>query len=77
MGLPVLAALEQGIPVISVKENRNLMRNELAALPWADGQLLPVDNYWEAAGVLSALRAGIDPAAVRRPIPPSPVQWRL
>ena len=46
VGLPVLAALEQGIPVISVKENRNLMRNELAALPWADwatasgGQLL-------------------------------------
>jgi hypothetical protein len=77
VGLPVLAALEQGIPVISVKENRNLMRNELAALPWAEGQLLPVDNYWEAAGVISALRAGIDPAAVRRPIPPSPVQRRL
>ena len=77
VGLPVLAALEQGIPVISVKENRNLMRNNLADLPWAKGQLIPVDNYWEAAGVISALRAGIDPAAVRRPIPLSPVHWHL
>jgi len=27
VGLPRLAALEQGIPVIAVKENRNRMRN--------------------------------------------------
>ena len=77
VGLPVLAALEQGIPVIAVKENRNLMRNDLADLPWAEGQFIPVDNYWEAAGVISALRAGIDPAAVRRPIPLAPVNWHL
>ena len=29
VGLPVLAALQQGIPVIAVKENRNIMKNEL------------------------------------------------
>ena len=69
VGLPTLAALEQGIPVIAVRENRNLMRNDLRSLPWADGQLHVVENYWEAAGVMSALRAGIDPDAVRRPIP--------
>ena len=34
----------------------------------AEGQLYVVENYWEAAGVMSALRAGIDPDAVRRPI---------
>ena len=69
VGLPTLAALEQGIPVIAVRENRNLMRNDLRSLPWAEGQLYVVENYWEAAGVMSALRAGIDPDAVRRPIP--------
>ena len=68
LGLPTLAALEQGIPVIAVKENKNLMKNDLSALPWAKGQLHIVENYWEAAGVLSALRAGIDPSSVRRPL---------
>ena len=68
LGLPTLAALEQGIPVIAVRENINLMKNDLEALPWADGQLHIVENYWEAAGVLSALRTGIEPAAVRRPL---------
>ncbi|MCH8988231.1 MAG: DUF3326 domain-containing protein [Chloroflexi bacterium] len=68
LGLPTFAALEQGIPVIAVKENRNLMKNDLTALPWAKGQLHIVENYWEAAGVLGALRAGIDPLAARRPL---------
>ncbi|MCZ6672443.1 MAG: DUF3326 domain-containing protein [Verrucomicrobia bacterium] len=68
LGLPTLAALEQGIPVIAVKENQNLMQNDLAALPWAPGQLRTVENYWEAVGVMSALRAGIAPESVRRPL---------
>ena len=67
LGLPTFAALEQGIPVIAVRENTNLMKNDLTALPWAIGQLHIVENYWEAAGVLAALKAGIDPVAVRRP----------
>ena len=68
LGLPTFAALEQGIPVIAVQENVNLMKNDLEALPWARGQLHIVDNYWEAAGVLSAIRTGIEPSAVRRPL---------
>ena len=68
LGLPTIAALEQGIPVIAVKENENLMKNDLTALPWAKGQLHLVENYWEAAGVLGALRTGIDPMSVRRPL---------
>src|SRR5262249_667706 len=68
LGLPTLAALEQGIPVIAVRENTNLMRNDLEALPWAAGQFLSVANYWEAAGVLCALKAGIAPESVRRPL---------
>ena len=70
LGLPTLAALEQGIPVIAVRENANLMKNDLRELPWKQGQLHIVENYWEAAGVLAALRAGIEPAAARRPLQP-------
>ena len=68
LGLPTLAALEQGIPVIAVRENNNLMQNDLTALPWATGQLHMVENYWEAAGVIAAMRAGIAPESVRRPL---------
>src|SRR5713226_1848779 len=68
LGLPTLAALEQGIPMIAVHENFNLMKNDLSALPWAPGQFHQVDNYWEVVGVIAAMRAGIDPASVRRPL---------
>ena len=68
VGLPTLAALEQGIATIAVRENRNLMSNDLTELPWSAGQLHIVENYWEAAGVMAALRAGVDPTAVRRPL---------
>ena len=74
LGLPTFAALEQGIPVIAVRENLNLMKNDLEALPWASGQLHIVENYWEAAGVLSAIRTGIDPSAVRRPLRSVPLE---
>jgi hypothetical protein len=72
IGLPTLAALQQGIPVIAVRENRNLMRNDLSNLPWNEGQLHIVENYWEAAGVMAALRAGMSPNSVRRPLGPVP-----
>jgi len=68
LGLPTFAACEQGIPVIAVRENKNIMKNDLASLPWRDGQLFVVENYWEAVGVIQALRAGVWPASVRRPI---------
>ena len=68
LGLPTLAALEQGIPVIAVKENRNLMRNELAALPWKPGQYFEAESYLEASGVINALKAGIEIGTLRRPL---------
>ena len=69
IGLPTLAALAQGIPVIAVKGNKNAMRNDLATLPWRRDQLFQVENYWEAAGVMMALRSGVPPAqyAARSP----------
>ena len=74
LGLPTLAALEQGIPVIEVAENANLMRNDLSALPWRQGQFHRVANYWEAAGVMAALKAGLNPVSVRRPLASVPVE---
>jgi hypothetical protein len=69
LGLPTLAALEQGIPVIAVHGNTNLMRNDLSALPWAPGQFIRVENYLEAAGTLAAIKDGIAPSALVRPLP--------
>ena len=74
VGLPTLAALYQNIPVIAVRENRNRMRNDLSRLPLAPGQLHFVDNYLEAAGLIMAMRAGICPASVRRPLESTPVE---
>lgn len=67
LGLPTLAALEQGIPVVEVA-NKNLMNNDLASLPWADGQFHRASSYLEATGLLAALRAGIAPSSTRRPL---------
>ena len=68
VGLPTLAALEQGIPVVAVRENTNLMRNDLTMFPWQKDQFFLVENYWEAVGVVAALKAGLVPGAVRRPL---------
>jgi len=68
IGLPTLAALEQNIPVIAVKENKNRMQNKLEELPFAQGKLFVVENYLEAAGVMNALKSGVAPESVRRPL---------
>ena len=74
VGLPTLAAMQQGIPVIAVRENNNLMRNDLTELPWPPGQLHIVENYWEAVGVMSALRSGVSPKSLRRPLAATQVE---
>jgi len=72
LGLPVLAALAQGIPVVVVTENKNLMRNDLRELFGAQAGVLNLvldaQNYLEAAGLCSLLKSGVDVATVRRPI---------
>ncbi|KKM10649.1 high light inducible protein [Clostridiales bacterium PH28_bin88] len=68
VGLPTLAALEQGIPVIAVRENKNLMQNKLEELPFAPGKLFIADNYLEAVGLMNALKAGVASESVRRPL---------
>ncbi len=73
LGLPTLAAIEQGIPVIAVRENHNRMKNDLTTLPFKPGKLFIVDNYLEAVGVMTALKAGVSTESVRRPLPPTKV----
>ena len=68
LGLPTLAALEQGIPVIAVEENKNVMKNDLSALPWQPHQFFKVNNYLEAVGVIIALKEGLALESLKRPI---------
>jgi hypothetical protein len=70
VGLPTLAAVEQGIPVVAVRNNTNLMRNDLRSLPFRPGQLQYAANYYEAAGIMAAMKAGVAPAALARPMQP-------
>lgn len=74
VGLPTLAAVEQGIPIVAVRANANLMRNDLKSLPLRPGQLHYAANYYEAAGILSAMKAGVAPAALARPMHPIRVE---
>lgn len=68
IGLPVLAAMEQGIPVIAVKENKNKMQNNLLDYHHKTNKLFMVENYLEAVGVMAALKAGVALDTVRRPL---------
>lgn len=61
-GPPHEACLSKGIPVITVRENKTV--ENLVA----HSGFIQVDNYWEAAGVVMAMKAGIDPWSVRRPL---------
>ena len=73
IGLPTLAAMKQGIPVIAIRSNTNCMRNKLEELPFPPGGLYVVDNYLEAVGVMTALKAGVALDTLVRPIKPTRV----
>ena len=63
-GAAVLACAERGVPVIAV-ENPCVLSVTAEALGI---EVLPASNYSEAAGLLLALREGINPEALRRPL---------
>ena len=67
IGLPTLAALWQGIPVVAVADKTNRMGNDLTSLPWQEGQFYQAANYLEAAGVVASLKEGLDPRSIMRP----------
>lgn len=68
VGIPTIAALLQGIPVVAVRNNTNLMKNDLRKLPFIPGRLFFVENYREAVGLMLALKAGASPDSVLRPL---------
>ena len=68
VGLPTIAALAQDIPVIAVRSNRNCMNNDLSILQSKSTQIIFVENYLEAVGVMTAMRAGITLESLQRPI---------
>ena len=74
LGLPTLAALIQGIPVIAVREARNILKNDLTQLPWRPGQFKVAETMLEAAGMVAAMRAGVTLESVRRPLAPVSVE---
>ena len=44
------------------------MKNDLTKLPFSQGKLFIVENYLEAVGIMTALKAGVAPSSVRRPL---------
>jgi hypothetical protein len=65
-GCGILNAQKRGIPIITVEENETICRIRAADL--ALDQVYPCENYLEAVGMLSAIRAGISLESLRRPI---------
>jgi hypothetical protein len=66
-GIPAVYANKHGIPIIAVRENRTILGVPASRLGFTN--VIEVDNYLEAAGVLLALRNGIHLESVRRPLP--------
>jgi hypothetical protein len=77
LGLPTLAALEQGITVIAVKDKENILKNDLTSLPWAPGKFHKAENYLEAIGIMTAIKAGITVESVKRPLSLSKVTTKF
>jgi len=61
IGEPHYACIEAGIPIIAVRENKTVLNDKMP------DNFIIVDNYVEAAGLLIAYKAGINPISVRRP----------
>ena len=64
-GEGVLACIERGLNIISVK-NKNIINLDNDNLSYP--KLIEVDNYFEAAGLILALRQGINLRSIRRPL---------
>jgi hypothetical protein len=65
-GIPMLYAAQFGIPVIAVKNNNTILDVTQTGLKMKN--VIQVDNYPEAAGILQALRSGISIPSLYRPL---------
>ncbi len=64
-GEGVLACIERGLNIISVR-NKNILNINNHNLNYP--KIFEVDNYYEAAGLIIALREGINPKSIQRPL---------
>ena len=62
VGVPHRACMQSGIKIIAVKENKTVLNDKMP------DDFIVVENYIEAAGLLMAYKAGINPSSVRRPV---------
>jgi hypothetical protein len=62
VGEPHWACIENNIPVICVKENKTCLNDKIP------NEFIIVENYLEAAGYISCIKAGISSKSIRRPI---------
>lgn len=62
VGRPHKACLAHHIPVIAVKENKTVLNDTMP------DEFIVVENYLEAAGIIQAMKCGISPRSVRRPL---------
>ncbi|WP_353089692.1 DUF3326 domain-containing protein [Synechococcus lacustris] len=70
-GEALLEATKRCIPVIAVQSNSSLMNVSAAALGFEalEAPILQVETYCEAAGLVVALREGLNPGSLYRPLP--------
>lgn len=61
-GRPHYACIEAGIPIIVVKENKCVLNQT------PTDEVIEVENYLEAAGLITAMKAGISRDSIRRPL---------
>jgi hypothetical protein len=66
-GIPVIYAQKYNIPVIAVKDNRTILNVDSGCLKLKN--VLEVQNYAEAAGIIQALKNGISIPGIHRPLP--------
>ena len=64
-GEAVLASIEKGLNIITVKNQNTLkVTNEFYDYP----NLFEVNNYLEAAGIILAIKKGINVKSIKRPL---------
>jgi hypothetical protein len=68
-GIPAMAAEYHNIPLIAVAENQTVLNITNDKMKMHN--VISVDSYLEAAGVVLALREGISLESLRRPLNPS------
>ncbi len=62
VGRPHKACMERNIPIIAVKENKTCLKDNMP------DEFILVENYLEAVGIIQAIKIGISPKSVRRPL---------